>query len=75
MWRSLTFVGSVVALAVAASSREGAAAYSLPGATEMRALLPGAGGDGETSESAALLAMGVALIGAAWAARRQTRTS
>ena len=75
MWRSLTFVGSVVALAVAASSREGAAAYSLPGATEMRAWLPGAGGDGESSESVTLLLMGVALIGAAWVVRRRTRTS
>lgn len=75
MWRSLTFVGSAVALAVAASSREGAAAYSLPNATEMRAWLPGAGGDGESSESATLLVMGVALIGAAWVVRRRTRTS
>lgn len=74
MWRSVMFVVCVVVLAGAASSPEGAAAYALPGATEMRALLPG-GGSGENSESAALLLMGVALIGAAWAARRRTRTS
>lgn len=49
----------------------GAAAYSLPSGTEVRALLPGAGGEGESSELAALLLMGVALIGAAWVARRQ----
>jgi hypothetical protein len=73
MWRSVMFVVCVVVLAGAASSPEGAAAYALPGATEMRALLPG--GSGENSESAALLLMGVALIGAAWAARRRTRTS
>jgi len=65
----------VVALAAAASSREEAAASSLPGATEMRAWLPGAGGDVESSESATLLLMGVVLIGAAWLARRRTRTS
>lgn len=74
MWRSVMFVVCVVILAVAASSPEGAAAYSLPGATEMRALLPG-GGDGEPGESVALLVLGAALIGAAWAARRNTRTS
>ena len=73
MWRSVMFVVCVVVLAVAASSPEGAAAYSLPGATEMRALLPG-GSDGD-SESATLLLMGAALIGAAWAARRNTRVS
>ena len=74
MWRSVMFVVCVVVLAVAASSPEGAAAYSLPGATEMRALLPG-GSDGDNSEPAALLLMGAALIGVAWAARRNTRTS
>ena len=75
MWRSVTFVVSVVVLAVAASSPEGAAAYSLPGATEMRGFLPGVGRDAEDGEPAALLLMGVALIGAAWAARRRSRTS
>lgn len=75
MWRSVMFGVCVVVLAVLASSPEGAAAYSLPSATQMRALLPGAGADGEGSESIALLLMGVALIGAAWAARRRMRTS
>jgi len=32
------------------------------------------GGDGQTGESVALLLMGVALTGAAFAARRRTRT-
>jgi hypothetical protein len=75
MWRSVMFVVCVVVLAVAASSPEGVAAYALPGATEMRALLPGGVGDGQNGESVALLVLGVALIGAAWAARRRTRTS
>jgi hypothetical protein len=75
MWRSVMFVVCVVVLAVLASSPEGAAAYSLPGATEIRALLPGSGADSENGEPAALLLMGAALIGAAWAARRHTRTS
>ena len=73
MWRSMTFVACFVMMALAASSREGAAAYALPGATEVRALLRDGGG--ENSESATLLVMGVALLGAAWAARRHTHTS
>ncbi len=73
MWRSVTFVVCFVMVAVAASSPEGAAAYALPGATEVRALLRDGGG--ENSEPAALLLIGVALMGAAWAARRHTHTS
>ncbi len=75
MWRSVMFVACVVVFAGLISAPEGAAAYGLPGATEMRALLSGGGGDVQTGESVALLWMGLALIGAAWAARRRTRTS
>jgi hypothetical protein len=75
MWRSVTLAVCFAMVAVLASSPEGAAAYSLPGATEMRALLPGGGGDSENGESVALLLTGIALIGAAWAARRHTRAT
>ncbi len=77
MFRAMTVAVCIFMLAVLALSTENAGAYSVPGATDMRAVLIGGHGSWTfaSGEPFALMLVGALLVGLSWLARRPARHS